>query len=170
MNKNKGSFLLQINIMLMILCIILGCIYENYIQIIINAKKINSDIEMYRVSRMIFAQLEKTIAYDTKLLEIRNNDWGNVLVSHSISGQKQVTFYCRKGPKTQDAMFYQKIQVLGRRGGINPLSSPIVTMDRFSLKKVDNRTLVVSLEIHCKKDLRRRKFVEVVKLCNGSIS
>lgn len=170
MNKNRGSLLLKLNVMLMCFCVLLVCVYSSYICIVNQMYDLYSDIEMFRVKRTVFSLLERKIAYDTCKMWVDKNKLGDILVCKNMSGQRTTRFYCGVVPDFKDNIgLYQATNVRGRKEGINPLIPKTVAIDKLKVYKFDNRTVCVVLSMHMVKDRRKKKFAEVIRLCNGRV-
>jgi len=170
MNSKKGFILLEITIAFMLMCLLFATFYQSFLQMAVSMRKIYDDVELNRVACAVMATVESEIMYGSQQVILQENKYGSRIVCRHIGPKRTVIFYCSNVAGTmQKVVVYKSTQIAGRPEGINPLSSQLVSAEKFRVEKIDGRTLRLEMELKIVKTGRRKIFIEVIRLCNGHV-
>lgn len=170
MSRGRGFLLLEIMLAALITCILFATFYQSFSQMIFSMSRIYGDIELYQAAQSIVTCVDSEIAYSTKTLTLEENIYGSLIASHNIGPRRSVTFYCRIIPgESVKKGIYKSTKIEGRSEGINPLSSPNVSVEKWKCVAIDEHTLRLEMELQGEATGRCKTFVEVIHLCNGYI-
>jgi predicted regulator of amino acid metabolism with ACT domain len=170
MSSKKGFLLLEITVTFMLICILFATFYQSFLQILGSMRKIYDDLELSRVALSITAIVEREMLYDSSEVILQENNYGSRMVCKNIGPNRTVMFYCSNiGNKTSQIVAYKSTQITGRAEGINPISSPNVSVVKWHSEKIDGRTLRLEIELKMEKTGRSKTFIEVIRLCNGYV-
>ena len=170
MIRNRGFLLLELIIAAMVICVLFTTFYQSFSQMLFSMRKIHADIELYQAAQAIITSMESEIAYYSKEIILEENSYGSLLASRDIGPRRSVNYYCKNIPgESSQKAIYKSTKIEGRNEGINPLSPPSVSVEKWQITVVDAHTLCLEMELQVKNTKRRKTFVEVIHLCNGYI-
>jgi len=135
-------------------------------------RKIYDDVELNRVAGAVIATVESEIMYDSVNVSIQENNYGSRIVCQDMGPNRTVVFYCSNIAGTLTEVrggVYKSTQIAGKAEGVNPLSAPTISVKRFCVEKIDERTLRLELELKIETTGRSKTFIEVIRLCNGYV-
>lgn len=170
MNSKKGFMLLEITIAFMLMCLLFVNFYQGFLQMTVSMRKIYDDVELNRVAVAVLAIVESEIMYGSEQIILQENKYGSRIVCRNIGPKRTVVFYCSNVAGTMPkVVVYKSTQIEGRLEGVNPLSSQVVSAEKFQVEKIDGRTLRLEMELKIEKTGRSKTFIEVIRLCNGHV-
>lgn len=170
MNKKNGFLLLEILIASLFVCILFATFYKSFLQMVGALGKIQADIELHRAARIIISNVESELIYNAREVSLEENKYGSIIVSYNIGPKRSVAFYCRNIPNEKAKLaVYKSTKIAGRTEGVNPLSSPDVSIEKWQCKKIDAHTLRLKMQITMAASRRCKTFSEVIRLCNGVV-
>lgn len=170
MNKRRGSVFLQITVVLLFLGVLFATFYQSFVQMLVSARRMQEDMELNRVSMLLFAAMEREIAYNGAELSLGVNQWGSLLTLKHLGTRRTIAFYCRPLPQDEEIIgFYQSIKSVGKNEGVNPLIPPTVVVKNWKSEKLSNKSVRVTLELATTQGGRSKTFTDRFQLCNGRV-
>lgn len=161
---------MQINLGLLLLGLVIITFYQTCLEAFFNIRKIEEDLEIHRVHRLLISNLEQKITYQAAQVSLSDNGYGTQLVCQLLGGGRLTTFYCRpngQNPKVQG--LYIATENTGEGAGVNPLTAPSFAVHSFRAAALNRNTLQLTLELGVENSSRTKRFTEVITLCNGTL-
>ena len=170
MNKKRGNILLQINIGFLLVCLVIVTFYQSFLEAFFNMRKIEEDLEVNRVHRLLISNIEQKITYQARQVCLVDNGYGTTLSCQQLGGKRLVEFYCRpNGQNDKVQGLYISTETLGAEAGVNPLTAPNLQVHKFQAEALDTTSFMLTLELGMVDSTRKHTFTEVFNLCNGII-
>lgn len=169
MIKKKGSLLLEINMFLFLFAILFSGFFQGTIHLWENVDKVKDHIFMGRVARDLLAIMEYQLTFHTTEAVVQENSGNSILHCTTLGQAKKRSFFCQKYPQSSNLGFYQKIQVLGRNPGVNPLSPPDMGVTDFHVEKLSSFMVKVDFTLTVLATGRHKNFTGVLYLRNGTL-
>ncbi|MFA7068873.1 MAG: hypothetical protein WC127_07900 [Acidaminococcaceae bacterium] len=170
MTRRNGFLLLEILLATMFICVLFATFYQLFLQKIGSLGRIYADIELHRAARVIISSVESELVYSTREIVLEENKYGSMIICQNIGLRRSVVFYCRNMPNERNkTAIYKSTKIEDRTAGINPLSSPEVSIEQWQCEKINAHTLRLKMQIKITTLGRCKTFVEVIRLCNGCV-
>lgn len=169
MIKKRGSLLLEMNIFLFLIAMLFSGFSQGMIHLWENIDRVKDQIFMGRVARDLLAIMEYQLTFHTTEVFLQETAGTCILHCTTLGQAKKRSFFCQKYPHSNNFGFYQKVQVLGRNPGINPLSPPDMGVTNFQVEKLSSFMVKVNFTLTVLATGRHKAFTGVLYLRNGTV-
>lgn len=168
--KSKSGFILmELCIGALILAFIVAISYSTFSKFIVTSRNICDDMELFRVKRTVSSFLRRELTSRVDYITITKNYCGSVITCYDKITNKEIKYY--RGGATSNSypavyQLYLQRKVGNQRPGKNPLLPPSVDIKSFEVKKLNENTILIEMELFESTTKRERNFSEVITSCN----
>ena len=167
--RNRGFILLEIVGTLFVISLLLITVVTVLHITLSGEYRIREDVEVYRAERSAMLAIKKEIAWQTQVLKIKNVGADTIIECQEAGDARVVNFHVVYPSSEDEGNLYRGIRVGTSNVGVNPLLSTGISVTKWKINKLDNRTLKIQLSLRNSQSKRERKFIEIIRLCNGQI-
>lgn len=170
MNRQKGYFLLELNVALLIILLLIVGFYQYFLQALLSLKRMQSDVDLCLNERLLVGRIERELTFETEQLEIRQATPSqfSILVLWKKKHGCYRKFFCHQ-VKHQNFALYQETKHGAKHSGVNPLTPPRIKVLALKAEKVENNGVQLTLEIALTESGRKKRTVKFMRLLNGVI-
>lgn len=161
---------MEVSVVMVIVCLVLTGFYDNITGMLMNLNRVKEDVELYRVKRVIMANIASAIQYDSQKVTVVPGKFGSILKADKWGQRRTVRYYRNEVPNSPGLYgLYQSRQVKGKQEGINPLCPTTVDVCKWNIKPLNATTVELAIVLRALSGTREREFREIVELGNGYV-